>query len=74
MKITSDSARKSNSGKGAPHAADVMAAAAPQRSGDRPVPDEWIAVAAYFRAEQRGFAPGNELGDWFQAESDYKAG
>jgi len=30
-----------------------------------------IAVAAYFRAEQRGFAPGDELDDWFQAEAEY---
>jgi len=27
-----------------------------------------IATAAYFRAEQRGFAPGHELDDWLQAE------
>jgi hypothetical protein len=29
-----------------------------------------IAVAAYFRAEQRGFAPGNEMSDWLDAEAD----
>lgn len=33
--------------------------------------EEMIAVAAYFRAEQRGFAPGDELDDWFQAEAEY---
>lgn len=27
-----------------------------------------IAEAAYFRAEQRGFSPGNELDDWLAAE------
>lgn len=27
-----------------------------------------IAEAAYFRAEQRGFVPGNELEDWLAAE------
>jgi hypothetical protein len=27
-----------------------------------------IAEAAYFRAEQRGFAPGQELEDWLAAE------
>ena len=27
-----------------------------------------IAEAAYFRAEQRGFLPGNELEDWLAAE------
>jgi len=29
-----------------------------------------IAEAAYFRAEQRGFAPGHELADWLAAEID----
>lgn len=30
----------------------------------------WIAVAAYFRAERRGFAVGHELDDWLQAETE----
>lgn len=30
---------------------------------------EMIARAAYFRAEQRGFEPGHELEDWYEAES-----
>ena len=34
--------------------------------------DEMIAVAAYYRAELRGFEPGHELGDWFEAEAEYK--
>ena len=29
-----------------------------------------IAHRAYLRAEQRGFAPGNEVEDWLQAESE----
>jgi hypothetical protein len=29
-----------------------------------------IATAAYYRAERRGFAPGNELADWFAAERE----
>jgi len=29
-----------------------------------------IAEAAFFRAEGRGFAPGNELEDWLAAESE----
>ncbi len=29
-----------------------------------------IARAAYFRAERRGFAPGNELQDWIEAEAE----
>lgn len=38
-------------------------------SGDCPR-EQMIAEAAYFRAEQRGFAPGNEMSDWLDAESD----
>ena len=29
-----------------------------------------IAEAAYYKAKQRGFAPGHELEDWVQAESE----
>ncbi len=32
--------------------------------------EQMIAEAAYFRAEQRGFTPGNEMSDWLQAEAD----
>lgn len=32
-----------------------------------------IAEAAYFRAEQRGFVPGQELEDWLAAEIDVDA-
>jgi len=32
--------------------------------------EQLIAVAAYFRAELRGFAPGNEMSDWLDAEAD----
>jgi hypothetical protein len=32
-----------------------------------------IAEAAYFIAERRGFAPGAELDDWLQAESEISA-
>ena len=32
-----------------------------------------IAVAAYFRAERRGFAPGGELADWLAAEREVDA-
>jgi hypothetical protein len=36
-------------------------------------PDELrklISEAAYYRAKQRGFAPGHELEDWVQAEAE----
>jgi hypothetical protein len=29
-----------------------------------------VAVAAYYRAEKRGFAPGRELEDWLEAEAE----
>lgn len=29
-----------------------------------------ISEAAYYKAEQRGFQPGNEMADWFEAEAD----
>ncbi|WP_206199422.1 DUF2934 domain-containing protein [Parasulfuritortus cantonensis] len=32
-----------------------------------------IAVAAYHRAEKRGFAPGYELQDWLDAEAEISA-
>jgi len=32
-----------------------------------------IAEAAYYRAEQRGFAPGRELEDWLAAEIEIDA-
>ena len=32
--------------------------------------DEMIAVAAYFRAERRGFAPGDTRADWLAAEAE----
>jgi len=31
---------------------------------------EMIEIAAYFKAEQRGFAPGQELDDWLKAEQE----
>jgi hypothetical protein len=35
---------------------------------------EMIAVAAYYFAERRGFAPGQDLEDWLQAEKEIDAG
>lgn len=34
---------------------------------------DMIATAAYFIAQQRNFAPGNELGDWLMAEQQVHA-
>ncbi len=32
--------------------------------------EQLIAKAAYYRAENRGFLPGNELIDWLEAEAE----
>lgn len=34
---------------------------------------EKIAVAAYYRAEARGFFPGQEMDDWLAAETEINA-
>jgi hypothetical protein len=36
-----------------------------------PARQQWISVAAYFKAEQRGFRAGKELDDWLEAECEY---
>lgn len=38
--------------------------------GDACPREQMIAEAAYYHAERRGFAPGNEMSDWLQAEAD----
>ncbi len=49
---------------GAPSSTDAgMPAPKPDEAGR----NEMIAVAAYFRAERRGFAPGDPLQDWVMA-------
>lgn len=50
--------------------------AAPQAAGAKLAPEQrqqLVAQAAYFIAERRGFAPGNELEDWLQAEAEIEA-
>jgi hypothetical protein len=44
-------------------AAAKVAATSPDRA-------ELVRMAAYFRAEQRGFAPGYEIEDWLAAEAE----
>ena len=63
--------------KKAPKAAPKSAAALPVRSSagkKAGVPAEqrrnYIEMAAYYIAERRGFAPGNPLEDWVQAEAE----
>jgi Protein of unknown function (DUF2934) len=34
---------------------------------------QWVATAAYFKAQRRGFAPGQEASDWLEAELEIAA-
>ncbi len=43
-------------------------------NGDREARRRRIAEAAYYRAERRGFAPGNDLHDWLEAEREIGSG
>lgn len=50
--------------------------AEPQTASVQVAPEQrqqLIAQAAYFIAERRGFAPGNELEDWLRAEAEIEA-
>ncbi|MEI6067192.1 MAG: DUF2934 domain-containing protein [Methylococcaceae bacterium] len=45
-----------------------------EASGDTiclPDRDARISELAYYKAESRGFEPGHELEDWFEAEQEY---
>jgi hypothetical protein len=60
-----------------PKAAPKAAAAKPKRASAKKaagIPSEqrrnYIEMAAYYIAERRGFAPGNPLEDWVQAEAE----
>jgi hypothetical protein len=68
---TESGTRSKGNGKARPSVGAVGPEAV---SGDVSCPrEQMIAEAAYFRAEQRGFAPGNEMADWLQAEADVEA-
>lgn len=63
-------ARKAAAPKKAPAvrgATEPKAAAAPGTPAER---DEMVRMAAYFRAERRGFAPGHEVADWLAAQAE----
>jgi len=57
----------------------IQAEQEPKMAGDHTSPDnharlnEMIAIAAYYRAEQRGFTPGGELADWVHAEAEFRS-
>lgn len=69
MKSTSRSANKTNDPGPMQQAREL--GEPNSLSGKDSIPRErWIAEAAYFRAERRGFIPGNETSDWLEAETD----
>jgi hypothetical protein len=35
--------------------------------------EELVAVAAYYRAERRGFTPNAEMSDWLEAEAEVES-
>lgn len=67
MKTSSNALPRTRSKPATPRARPTLRAV--PSFGDCPR-EQMIAEAAYFRAEQRGFAPGNEMSDWLEAESD----
>lgn len=64
--------QKNKKGNGSENTDGLMANVYVEQDVDATRQEEMIAVAAYFRAEERGFAPGNEMMDWLQAEAEYK--
>jgi hypothetical protein len=66
-------AKKAPAKKAAPKkAATKPAKQAKSSKLDITLEERWkmVAIAAYHRAEKRGFAPGNELDDWTAAEKE----
>lgn len=72
MKTTTEtrSKGKSNAAARQPRRALDPAASAGNYECPR---EQMIAEAAYFRAERRGFVPGNEMTDWLEAEADVES-
>ena len=73
MSIASDSVKKLRKGNGTGTMDNTTDDAAAFQNMAPSSQAEQIAIAAYLRAEQRGFAPGNELDDWLRAEAAHEA-
>ncbi len=74
METPRETTQVAKKGNGSAKLAGMMAIAYTEQNVNVPSQEEMIAVAAYFRAEQRGFAPGNEIQDWLEAEEEFKSG
>ncbi len=69
MKTKSPSANKARGNGSSPRARETQGIE--QGPGSEACPrEQMIAVAAYFRAQQRGFTPDKELSDWLEAEAE----
>jgi hypothetical protein len=53
-----------------PAAPKASAAKAPKKAASHAQRNNYIEVAAYYIAERRGFAPGDPLADWAEAEAE----
>lgn len=53
-----------------PAAPKVAASSAPKKAASHAQRANYIEVAAYYIAERRGFAPGDPLADWAEAEAE----
>ena len=42
-----------------------------QKQSTDPARQQWISVAAYYKAEHRGFKEGKAIDDWLEAELEY---
>ena len=63
--------KRSKDIKAAPPSAPTPPAGEPQTARSEAESRHYrISVAAYYRAERRGFAPGGEEHDWLEAEKD----
>ena len=74
MKAPRENTQASRKGNGSAKLAGMMAETYVAQNENALSQEELIAVAAYYRAEKRGFAQGSELDDWLQAEVEYNSG
>ncbi|WP_129781919.1 DUF2934 domain-containing protein [Peristeroidobacter soli] len=51
--------------------AEIVRMAESEAAGRATNRHNMIALAAYFRAQERGFEPGHELEDWVAAETEF---
>jgi len=81
MQVTQTRAHKGKASPKTTSARSPMVAPKPSKGNSQSCPaavpsisaeerQNLIACAAYFRAEKRGFSPGCELQDWYEAEME----